>query len=120
MLTVHFETDAATIAALCDELGVAADEKCSNFVLREDGEPIGLMRTEVGDSVKITYFNIVKRAMNVENREFFFRAMLFKFSLNPIPLEVEGEHEELKKFGFAFDGKSMRINSADIVFAPRL
>lgn len=120
MLTVHYETDTGTIAKLCDELGAPADSKCSNFVLREDGEPIGLMRTEVGDTVKIVYFNIVKRAMNVENREFFFRAMLFKFSLNPVPLEVEGEHPELQKFGFVFDGKSMIINSADIVFAPRL
>lgn len=120
MLTVHFETDAAVLGKLCGELGVSADDRCSNFVLREDGDPIGLMRTEVGDTVKITYFNIVKRAMNLENREFFFRAMLFKFSLNPVPLEVEGEHAELEKFGFVYDGKSMRINSADIVFAPRL
>ena len=46
--------------------------------------------------------------------------MLFKFSLNPVPLEVEGEHKELEKFGFVYEGGSMKINSADIVFAPRL
>ncbi len=120
MLTVHFETDAATLEKLCGELGVSADGKCSNFVLKEDGDPIGLMRTEVGETVRITYFNIVKRSMNLENREFFFRAMLFKFSLNPVPLEVAGEHKELEKFGFVYSDGSMRINSADIIFAPRL
>ncbi len=120
MLTVHFETDPTVIGKLCGELGVSPDEKCSNFVLREDGDPIGLMRTNVGETVRITYFNIVNRAMNLENREFFFRAMLFKFSLNPVPLEVEGEHKELEKFGFVYEGGSMKINSADIVFAPRL
>ena len=45
MLTVHFETDPTVIGRLCGELGVSPDEKCSNFVLREDGDPIGLMRT---------------------------------------------------------------------------
>lgn len=114
MLTVHFEREGEELDALLFELGEKRTEGRCNFVLREDGDPIGLMQTTVGETVKIVCFNIVKRAMNRENREFFFRAMLFKFSLNPVPLEVEGEHPELEKFGFVYDGKSMKILSSDI------
>ena len=92
MLTVHFEREGEELDALLFELGEKRTEGRCNFVLREDGDPIGLMQTTVGETVKIVYFNIVKRAMNRENREFFFRA----------------------KFGFVYDGKSMRILSSDI------
>lgn len=40
--------------------------------------------------------------------------MMFKFSLNTYPLAADGDVEELKKFGFVFDGERTVINSADI------
>ena len=114
MLTVNFETDCAVLGKLYAELKIDIPVSGSNFLLREDGKPIGLMRVEIGDFVRITHFMLLKEHLNYENREFFLRAMMFKFSLNTYPLAADGDVEELKKFGFVFDGERTVINSVDI------
>ena len=112
MLTVGFEKDAATLEKLYADLGISERVSGANFVMREDGEPVGLMRAEIGDNVTITYFKIKNEQINPEDKEFFLRAMLFKFSLNPIPLAVKGEHPELLRFGFRFEDGYMRLDSS--------
>lgn len=114
MLTVEYCAQKDVIDGLYRELGITLPASGSNFVLREDGVPIGLMRTEISDVVSITHFNLVKSAMNRENREFFLRAMLYKFSLNPVPLAADGDWEELAQFGFRRESGRYVINSADV------
>lgn len=115
MLTVGFETDAETLAALYGELGIRIPVSGANFVMREDGVPVGLMRTEVGDIVTITHFIVKNEDINPGDKEFFLRTMLFKFSLNPVPLAVKGKRRELERFGFRFkDGYMLLGSSADV------
>lgn len=114
MLTVSFETDAETIAALSRELGFGESSDGANFVMREDGVPVGLMRAKIGDFVEITHFKIKNEEINPGDREFFLRAMLFKFSLNPVPLAVKGKHKELEKFGFRYEDGYMRLDSSKV------
>lgn len=113
MLTVGFERDAEVLSALYRELGVDVPVGGANFVMREDGVPVGLMRTEVGDVVTITHFIVKNEDINPGDKEFFLRAMLFKFSLNPVPLAVPGEHPELVGFGFRYEDGYMRLNSGE-------
>ena len=114
MLTVGFETDRETLEKLYADLGIDVAVSGANFVMRENGEPVGLMRTEVGDFVTITHFKIKNEEINPGDKEFFLRAMLFKFSLNPVPLAVRGEHPELERFGFRFEDGYMRLNSSEV------
>lgn len=114
MLTVDFEKDRGTLKKLYADLGIDVAVSGANFVMRENGEPVGLMRTEVGDFVTITHFKIKNEEINPGDKEFFLRAMLFKFSLNPVPLAVRGEHPELKRFGFRFEDGYMRLNSSEV------
>ncbi len=112
MLTVNFETDAKTLSELYSALGLDIPVGGTNFLLREDGEPIGLMRTEMGDYVTITHFKLKNDHLNYENREFFLRAMMFKFSLSLIPLAVKGKVDELEKFGFEYRDGYMKIDDS--------
>lgn len=114
MLTVNFETDANTVAALCRDLGIEECAGGADFVLREDGVPVGLMRVKIGDFAEITHFKVKNEEINPGDREFFLRAMLFKFSLNPVPLAVKGRHAELEKFGFRYEDGYMRLCSSDV------
>lgn len=112
MLTVHFETEVETLKKVCADLGENYEAGGTFFVLREDGEPVGFMRTQMGDFVRITHFKVKNGDINRENREFFLHAMMFKFSLSPIPLEVEGHIPELEKFGFRYEDGFMRIDDS--------
>lgn len=114
MLTVGYENDAEVLSALYSDLGINLAVSGTNFVMREDGAPVGLMRAEVGDFVEITHFKVKNEEINPGDREFFLRAMLFKFSLNPVPLAVKGEHPELVRFGFRFEDGYMRLNSSEV------
>ena len=58
MLTVGFETDREMLAALYRDLCLDIPVGGANFVMRENGEPVGLMRAEVGDVVTITHFKV--------------------------------------------------------------
>lgn len=114
MLTVRFESDKMVLEKLYGELGMTGVEGGANFVLCDDGEPVGVMRTAVGDFVQITHFKVKNEEINGEDREFFLRAMLFKFSLNPVVLGVKGEHPELLKFGFRQEGDYMFLRSDEV------
>lgn len=114
MLTVGFETDREMLAALYRDLGLDIPVGGANFVMRENGEPVGLMRTEVGDVVTITHFKVKNEEINPGDKQFFLRAMLFKFSLNPVPLAVPGRHPELERFGFRYEEGRMMLCSADV------
>ena len=114
MLTVGFETDRETLEKLYAELGVDVAVSGANFVMRENGEPVGLMRAEVGDFVTVTHFKIKNEEINPGDKEFFLRAMLFKFSLNPVPLMVLGRHPELEHFGFRFEDGAMYLDSSAV------
>ena len=111
MLTVDFEKDRGTLKKLYADLGIDVAVSGANFVMRENGEPVGLMRTEVGDFVTITHFKIKNEDINPGDKEFFLRAMLFKFSLNPVPLAVRGRHQELERFGYRFEVGYLRLIS---------
>lgn len=113
MLTVGFETDREMLAALYRDLGMDIPVGGANFVMRENGEPVGLMRTEVGDVVTITHFKVKNEEINPGDKQFFLRAMLFKFSLNPVLLAVPGRHPELERFGFRYEEGRMMLCSAD-------
>ena len=56
MLTVGFETDRETLAGLYRTLSLDIPVGGANFVMRENGDPVGLMRAEVGEKVTITHF----------------------------------------------------------------
>ena len=114
MLTVGFETDREVLSALYRDLGVSLPVGGANFVMREDGDPVGLMRTEVGEYVTITHFIVKNEDINPGDKEFFLRAMLFKLSLNPVPLRVLGRHPELERFGFRFEDGAMYLDSSAV------
>ena len=114
MLTVGFETDRETLAELYRTLSLDIPVGGANFVMRENGDPVGLMRAEVGEKVTITHFKVKNEEINPGDKEFFLRAMLFKFSLNPVLLAVPGRRPELERFGFRFEEGEMRLNSAEV------
>ena len=64
MLTVDFEKDSGTLKKLYADLGIDVAVSGANFVMRENGEPVGLMRAEVGDFVTITHFKIKNEEIN--------------------------------------------------------
>ena len=114
MLTVGFETDRETLAELYRTLSLDIPVGGANFVMRDNGDPVGLMRAEVGEKVTITHFKVKNEEINPGDKEFFLRAMLFKFSLNPVLLAVPGRRPELERFGFRFEEGEMRLNSAEV------
>lgn len=115
MQQVIFTTDENILTPLYSAL---SKEKVggANFVLLENDKPIGFCRMEISSVVLIAEFKLLPQYDLEENRDFFFRTLLYKLSLNDYTVVVETEDERLEKFGFKNGDGFMSVYSKDIVF----
>lgn len=115
MQQVIFTTDEKILTPLYNALS-DRDVCGANFVLLENDKPIGFCRMEISEVVKIAEFKLLPDFDIEENKDFFFRTLLFKLSLNDYTVVIEKEDERLEKFGFKNGGGFMSVYSKDIVF----
>lgn len=118
MLEIKYISDVNELAPLAEKLGMDLNKSGASFVLFENGVSCGICRVKVTDRAEITDFKLLPEHDDFETRDFFFRALLFKFSFNPIKIFIGCKDERLRPFGFTETDNGMEVNSFDIVF-PR-
>ncbi|MEG2540677.1 MAG: hypothetical protein RSB59_02735 [Clostridia bacterium] len=115
MLTLCFETDRTKLISVYSALKINGEIAGANFLFLDNDICVGLWRMKIVDKVgcvdKIAFCDCVDN----DDRNFFFRAMLFKLQIaENIKLRILGEHNELSQFGFKLVDGNTEINSADI------
>ncbi len=116
MLTVKYCSDKDVIEPLYRELSVEGGIFGTHFLFLDDDKPVGLWRMRFdGDGAAVADAIRFKSEVDIFDKNFFVRAILYKLSLGAdVILKVKGNRPELKIFGFRFDGEDMAITTKDI------
>ncbi len=115
MQQVIFTTDKNVLSALYEKLNLG-EVKGANFVLLDGDKPVGVSRMTIDEEVTIDNLSILPEYDDFGSRDFFFRTLLYKLSLNDYVVVVDKVDERLKKFGFTEENGKMAVQSKKIIF----
>lgn len=119
MLTVRFENIGKKVEILYEKLGLSQPPCGANFVMYDGNDSVALWRMQIivenGQTVGVIDKIAFLPSVEIGDKTFFVHAMFFKLQEGaPMLLRINGEHKELERFGFEFDGKNMQIISSNI------
>lgn len=110
MLTLRFETNLSKLNEVYKTLDIDSKIEGANFVFLDENKVVGLWRLIFNNDEAITDIISFKPEVSIEDKNFFVRAMLYKFQLGaPVMLCIKGKHEELKIFDFEYVDGDMKI-----------
>ncbi len=110
MLTIKFETDKNTLEAIYANLEFCENVSGANFVFYDQNQAVGLWRLHFAGENALTDKICFLKSVQDEDKNFFVRAMLFKFQTGaPILLRIKGVHKELAVFDFLEKDGNMQI-----------
>ena len=115
MLTLKLITSAEEEKNIYNTLGLNDVPGGVLFLFLDDEKPVGFARNFVqqdGSALidKIYYVD----GMSFGDKDFFLRSVLYKYQGASMLLKLEGDHKELYKFGFVYEGGYTTIWSQNI------
>jgi hypothetical protein len=116
MLQVIYTTDKEILKPLYDALFKGEEISGVNAVLMDGDIACGICTLKVDSEVTFQRFAVLPEFDNFANKDFFFRVVLYKLSLNDYIVVVPKVDERLIKFGFVADGGKMYLKSKEVQF----
>lgn len=116
MLELEYVNDRARLLAVYAATGRNNEPSGVNVVLTENGGDIGFARLLLGEQIVLDDFVLAPYFDEFGNRDFFFRALLYKLLPTGKNIRVKTADERLKKFGFLPQGEWLEVVSGDIDF----
>lgn len=115
MLTLCFQRELNNLGGLYRDLGIDGNPAGANFVFLDDDKQVGLMRIRFQKQEAVVDAVRFLPSVSDEDKDFFFRAMLFKLSLGAeVTLVFNGEYSQLQKFGFILNNGKTAVSTAKI------
>ena len=114
MLTLQLITNIEEAKEKYSILGVNDEPRGVQFLFLEDEKEVGFARILLDNTDAIIDKIFYLDSVEVEDKEFFLRSVLYKFQGSAVLLKIKGDQKDFYKFGFVYEDGYTSIWSQNI------